>query len=66
MSRRVAKGDFIMVPEGTPHWLSAIDGTVVLISLHLPRAPQRCTTFAKIWPRHSIARTGFTRNPAHL
>ena len=37
-SRRVAKGDFVMVPEGTPHWFSAIDGTIVLMSLHLPRA----------------------------
>ena len=36
MSRKVAKGDFIMVPESTPHWFSAIDGTVVLMSLHLP------------------------------
>jgi mannose-6-phosphate isomerase-like protein (cupin superfamily) len=35
-SRKVAKGDFIMVPENTPHWFSAIDGTVVLMSLHLP------------------------------
>jgi mannose-6-phosphate isomerase-like protein (cupin superfamily) len=41
MSRRVAKGDFIMVPEGTPHWFSAIDGTVVLMSLHLPHSPKR-------------------------
>ena len=41
VSRRVAKGDFIMVPEGTAHWFSAIDGTVVLMSLHLPRSPQR-------------------------
>ena len=41
VSRRVAKGDFIMVPEGTPHWFSAIDGTVVLMSLHLPHPPQR-------------------------
>ena len=40
-SRRVAKGDFIMVPEGVPHWFSAIDGTVVLMSLHLPHAPQK-------------------------
>ena len=40
VSRHVAKGDFIMVPEGTPHWFSAIDGTVVLMSLHLPRAPK--------------------------
>ena len=38
-SRKVAKGDFIMVPENTPHWFSAIDGTVVLMSLHLPHAP---------------------------
>ena len=37
VSRRVAKGDFIMVPEGTAHWFSAIDGTLVLMSLHLPR-----------------------------
>jgi mannose-6-phosphate isomerase-like protein (cupin superfamily) len=37
VSRHVAKGDFVMVPEGTPHWFSAIDGTVVLMSLHLPR-----------------------------
>jgi mannose-6-phosphate isomerase-like protein (cupin superfamily) len=41
VSRRVAKGDFIMVPEGTPHWFSAIDGTVVLMSLHLPHSLQR-------------------------
>ena len=41
VSRRVAKGDLIMVPEGTPHWFSAIDGTVVLMSLHLPHSPQR-------------------------
>ena len=39
VSRRVAKGDFLMVPEGTPHWFSALDGTVVLMSLHLPHPP---------------------------
>jgi mannose-6-phosphate isomerase-like protein (cupin superfamily) len=39
VSRKVAKGDFVMVPEGQPHWFSAIDGTVVLMSLHLPHAP---------------------------
>ena len=42
-SRHVAKGDFIMVPEGTPHWFSAIDGTIALMSLHLPRAPKPTT-----------------------
>jgi mannose-6-phosphate isomerase-like protein (cupin superfamily) len=36
-SRHVAKGDFIFVPENTPHWFSAIDGTLVLMSLHVPR-----------------------------
>jgi mannose-6-phosphate isomerase-like protein (cupin superfamily) len=36
--RRVAKGDFIMVPENTPHWFSTIDGSITLMSLHLPRA----------------------------
>lgn len=36
--RRVAKGDYIMVPEGTPHWFGEIDGTLVLMSIHLPRA----------------------------
>ena len=37
-SRKIAKGDFIMVPENTPHWFSAIDGTITLMSLHLPHA----------------------------
>jgi mannose-6-phosphate isomerase-like protein (cupin superfamily) len=36
-SRTVAKGDFIMVPEGTPHWFSAMDGAVVLMTIHVPR-----------------------------
>lgn len=36
-SQTVAKGDFVVVPENTPHWFSAINGTVVLMSLHVPR-----------------------------
>ena len=36
-AKNIAKGDFIMVPEGTPHWFSKIDGTLLLMSLHLPR-----------------------------
>jgi mannose-6-phosphate isomerase-like protein (cupin superfamily) len=35
-SRHVAKGDFVIVPDHTPHWFSKIDGVVVLMSLHLP------------------------------
>jgi quercetin dioxygenase-like cupin family protein len=33
----LAKGDFVIVPENTPHWFSKINGTLVLMSLHLPR-----------------------------
>jgi len=41
-SRAVAKGDFFIVPEGTPHWFDKINGTLVLMSLHVPRtAPAR-------------------------
>jgi mannose-6-phosphate isomerase-like protein (cupin superfamily) len=37
-SRAVAKGDFIIVPENTPHWFSAINGTITLMTLHVPRS----------------------------
>jgi mannose-6-phosphate isomerase-like protein (cupin superfamily) len=42
-SQKIAKGDFIIVPENTPRWFSAIDSTLVLMSLHVPRtsAPAR-------------------------
>jgi mannose-6-phosphate isomerase-like protein (cupin superfamily) len=36
-ARHVAKGDFWIVPQNTPHWFSAIDGTLVLMSIHVPR-----------------------------
>jgi mannose-6-phosphate isomerase-like protein (cupin superfamily) len=36
-SQKVSKGDFFVVPENTPHWFGTIDGTLVLMSLHLPR-----------------------------
>jgi mannose-6-phosphate isomerase-like protein (cupin superfamily) len=35
--RSIGKGDFIVVPENTAHWFSKIDGTLVLMSLHVPR-----------------------------
>jgi mannose-6-phosphate isomerase-like protein (cupin superfamily) len=37
-SRRVAKGDLFFVPQNTPHWFSAVDGRLVLMSLHVPRS----------------------------
>jgi mannose-6-phosphate isomerase-like protein (cupin superfamily) len=36
-AQAVAKGDVVIVPENTPHWFSAINGTIVLMSLHVPR-----------------------------
>jgi mannose-6-phosphate isomerase-like protein (cupin superfamily) len=35
-SRKVAKGDFFMVPENTAHGFTDLDGTLVLMSIHLP------------------------------
>src|SRR5215468_5616818 len=36
-AKKVAKGDFVLVPQGQAHWFSAIDGELTLMSLHLPR-----------------------------
>ncbi len=35
--QQIAKGDFVIVPENTPHWFSTINGTLILMSLHMPR-----------------------------
>jgi mannose-6-phosphate isomerase-like protein (cupin superfamily) len=37
VSRHVAKGDVLIVPEKTPHWYSSIEGTLVLMSLRRTR-----------------------------
>jgi mannose-6-phosphate isomerase-like protein (cupin superfamily) len=36
-SRKIGAGDFVLVPEKTPHWFTQIDGTLVMMSLHLPK-----------------------------
>jgi mannose-6-phosphate isomerase-like protein (cupin superfamily) len=36
-SQRLSKGDFVIVPENTPHWFNNIDGALVLMSFHVPR-----------------------------
>lgn len=36
-AREVAKGDFIIVPQNTPHWYSKVNGALVLMSIHVPR-----------------------------
>jgi mannose-6-phosphate isomerase-like protein (cupin superfamily) len=35
-SRRLAKGDWVLVPENTAHWFTQVDGTLVMMSLHVP------------------------------
>jgi mannose-6-phosphate isomerase-like protein (cupin superfamily) len=40
-AKRISKGDFILVPEGVPHWFSKIDAELTLMSLHLPRTPAK-------------------------
>ena len=36
-SRHISKGDFIFVPENTPHGFSSIDGTLIVMTFHVPR-----------------------------
>jgi len=36
-SRRIKKGDFILVPENTPHQFTDAAEALVLMSLHVPR-----------------------------
>ena len=37
-SMKLNKGDWLMVPEGVPHWFSQIDGgSINIMSFHLPR-----------------------------
>lgn len=51
-SRKVLKGDFILVPEGTPHWFSAIGGNGVLVdmSIHVPRPVPSFAELEKLIP----------------
>jgi mannose-6-phosphate isomerase-like protein (cupin superfamily) len=35
--RNIAKGDWVLVPENTPHWFSPINGVLELFSMHVPR-----------------------------
>jgi mannose-6-phosphate isomerase-like protein (cupin superfamily) len=37
VSKKISKGDWIMVPEGTPHQIPSVDGPLTVMTLHLPR-----------------------------
>lgn len=36
-TKKIAKGDFFVVPEGTPHQISAVESTLVLMTVKMPR-----------------------------
>ena len=36
-SRHISKGDYILVPENTPHAFTKAEGRLVIVSVHMPR-----------------------------
>jgi mannose-6-phosphate isomerase-like protein (cupin superfamily) len=36
---KVSKGDYILVPAGTPHWYTDPQGEFISIALHMPQQP---------------------------
>ena len=36
--RRIGKGDYIFVPENTPHAFTKTEGSLVIMSVHVPRS----------------------------
>ena len=37
VSKKISKGDWVLVPEGVPHQIPNVEGAITLMSLHLPR-----------------------------
>ena len=35
-SQRMSKGDFMLIPQGVPHWITNIQGVFTPMTLHLP------------------------------
>jgi mannose-6-phosphate isomerase-like protein (cupin superfamily) len=36
-THKLAAGDMLFIPEGTPHWFQAIDGTLFALTIKMPR-----------------------------
>ena len=36
-SKQLGKGDFVLIPAGTPHWINHVDQTMELIIVHMPQ-----------------------------
>ena len=37
-SRTISKGDFVFVPQGTPHQITEVKGELMLMTMHVPRS----------------------------
>ena len=37
VTHKLTKGVWLIVPHNTPHWFRVVDGSLVLITLHIPR-----------------------------
>ena len=37
VSKRISKGDWIMVPEGVPHQIPMVEGALTVMTFHVPR-----------------------------
>jgi mannose-6-phosphate isomerase-like protein (cupin superfamily) len=35
--RRIAKGDYVLIPENTAHSFTRVEGALVIMSIHIPR-----------------------------
>jgi mannose-6-phosphate isomerase-like protein (cupin superfamily) len=34
----ISSGDVLIIPEDTPHWFSAVNGSISYLSMHMPRS----------------------------
>jgi len=37
VTKKISKGDWVLVPEGVPHQIPNVEGAITVMSLHLPR-----------------------------
>ena len=36
-SRKIAKGDFLLIPANLPHWINRVDQTIALAAIFVPQ-----------------------------
>ena len=39
-SQKMSKGDFMLIPQGVPHWITNVQGSFTPMTLHLPMSAQ--------------------------